>query len=128
MATILIVDDEFKTRVAIMEVIETEGHVVLPASNAFEAKNQLQAHPEIDAVFTDLGMPLGSGWDLLAHIHVEHPGLPVVVVSAWGNTVDEDQIIAYDIHRVIGKPFTISEIRVVLREVLLPSVNPPGPG
>jgi len=118
MATLLIVDDEFKTRAAMTEVFSHEGHSVLPAGNAGEAQQVLANHPEIDVVFTDIGMPLGSGWDLLQHLREGHPDLPVVVVSAWGSTLDEAMILENGVRKVIGKPFTISELRVALREIL----------
>jgi len=118
MATLLIVDDEFKTRAVMTDVFEGDGHVVFPASNAVEAQRVLAQHPEVDVIFTDIGMPMGTGWDLLKYLRREKADVPVVVVSAWGSTLDEDQILNLRVRKVISKPFTLSEIHLVLREIL----------
>ncbi|MFI5341962.1 MAG: transposase, partial [Candidatus Methylomirabilales bacterium] len=54
------------------------------ASTVAEAKAMLAEH-EFDLCFTDMRLPDGDGIAILQHIQRDKPGLPVAVITAYGN-------------------------------------------
>ncbi len=54
---VLIVEDEPLVRMLGTDVLEDAGFAVVEAVDAREALEQLEAHPEVDILFTDVQMP-----------------------------------------------------------------------
>jgi PAS domain S-box-containing protein len=53
----------------------------VPAGSLAEARQRL-GEGHYDLILLDLGLPDGNGLELLEELHRQHPGLPVVVLSA----------------------------------------------
>jgi two-component system NtrC family response regulator len=85
--TILIIDDEENLRRLLARVIELEGYSVLQAANVRDALRVLQKD-NIQVVISDVKLPDGNGVDLTALIKKEHPGLEVIVLTAYGTIED----------------------------------------
>ena len=64
MATLLIVEDDFKTNEAICEYLKPAGHTVVPAYDGEEAL-QLFKENSIDLVVLDIMLPRVSGLSVL---------------------------------------------------------------
>ncbi len=80
---ILHIEDDSSTRRALQRVVELEGHALISAENLAQARRLVEDRsPEIDLVFTDVGLPDGEGLDLLPLIHERMPAAPVYVLSA----------------------------------------------
>lgn len=58
------------------------------ATSLHEARARL-AEKNFDLVLLDLGLPDGSGWDLLPEIHAQQPDVPVVILSGEEIAMDE---------------------------------------
>jgi CheY-like chemotaxis protein len=85
MATILVVDDSAVDRRLAGSMLEKTGDVsVVYATNGHEA---LAAMPQIfpDLVLTDLQMPEMDGLQLTTEIRSKHPGVPVILMTAFGS-------------------------------------------
>lgn len=84
MTTVLIVDDsEVDRRLAGLCVEET-GAQPTYAQNGREAL-EMVAKERPDAVVTDLKMPEIGGLELVQQLRSDHPGLPVILMTAWGS-------------------------------------------
>jgi two-component system, response regulator PdtaR len=83
--SILIVEDNVILRYTLCHWLRDEGHEVLEAASADEAKRVLGSVVPIDLVVTDVEMP-GSldGLALTRHVRAEFRELPVIVVSGRG--------------------------------------------
>jgi putative nucleotidyltransferase with HDIG domain len=79
---ILIVDDEDAVRSMVAAMLERGGYETTVAANADEALGLLQDGPAFDLVISDITMPGTDGLSLLQRISSEHPGTPVVMVTA----------------------------------------------
>jgi DNA-binding NarL/FixJ family response regulator len=89
---VMLVDDDDRIQQALRLAIEThpELHLVGQAYTLREAMavvNELQ--PEV--VLVDLGLPDGSGLELIAHIHQHMPGCESMVLTVFG---DESHVIS----------------------------------
>jgi CheY-like chemotaxis protein/anti-sigma regulatory factor (Ser/Thr protein kinase) len=84
MATILVVDDAGVDRTIAGRLIEKMGASVLFANNGAVALETLgRDHP--DAVLTDLQMPELDGLQLVKKVRRHHPGIPVILMTAYGS-------------------------------------------
>ncbi len=83
---ILLVDDDSTVRDSLYEVLVTEGYGVIPAGNGLQAVGLSNRLP-FDLVLLDLNMPLMNGWDTFEQLTRQHPGLPVIIVTARANQV-----------------------------------------
>ena len=84
MKTILVVDDESNIRRLYSDELTDAGYRVVCAANWEEARRALD-HDRFDLVTLDIRMGDGpTGIEALRRIKESHPGLPVVLVTAYG--------------------------------------------
>jgi CheY-like chemotaxis protein len=81
---ILLVEDDFDLRDALIPILEYEGHQVVGAANGREALDRLRSGAKPSLILLDLMMPVMNGAEFRAE-QLRDPALasiPVVVVSA----------------------------------------------
>jgi CheY-like chemotaxis protein len=100
-------------------MLERRGYTVLEARHGVDALTLWRQHRDrIDAVLTDVRMPEMSGPVLVAQLHAEAPGVPVVFMSGY---VDEGATLAHGPHATfLEKPFTGEALLQALDQVLRP--------
>ena len=86
MARILVADDEPGLREFIIDSLELDDHIVVPAKDGREAAKLLDERG-FDLVLTDLKMPGLDGMALLRKVRAEQPEVEVIMMTAHG-TVD----------------------------------------
>jgi len=82
--TVLIVEDDFDIRDALVQVLRDEGYGVAAASNGAAGLELLRDHGQVGLILLDLRMPVMDGWEFRA-TQRRDPTLseiPVVVLSA----------------------------------------------
>jgi putative nucleotidyltransferase with HDIG domain len=79
---ILVVDDEAPVRGVLLTMLGHSGYDVTAVANAEQALLHLQDDPGCDLVLTDVMMPGANGLTLLDVICRNHPGVPVVMLTA----------------------------------------------
>ncbi len=114
---ILVIDDEPDIAEILRDVLTAEGHSVELAGGGREGLDKVRGAP-FDLVFTDLGMPDISGWEVASTIRENHPELPVVLVTGWGATLSEQEIAENFIAAVVNKPFDIDNLIDVTASIL----------
>ena len=114
---ILVIDDEPDIAEILRDVLTAEGHSVELAGGGREGLEKVSGAP-FDLVFTDLGMPDVSGWEVASNIRENHPDLPVVLVTGWGATLSEAEISENCIAAVVNKPFDIDLLVDVATSIL----------
>jgi signal transduction histidine kinase/CheY-like chemotaxis protein len=113
---LLVVDDEPSVRDLLRELLEAEGHVVEIASNAFEALAAFRAS-KFDVVYTDIGMPGMSGWELARLIREIDAEVPLAVITGWGDEVESERQKAAGVDKVVTKPFSAERIIELTEEL-----------
>ena len=81
---VLVIDDHPLILAAMQAVVTGLGdsYRVTGAVSAAQARERLQAQPDVDLMLLDLMLGADSGFDLLAEFRASHPRVPVVVLSA----------------------------------------------
>ncbi len=118
-ARVLVVDDEENIREILAEMLMTGDHAVITAADGAEALHKLQGDPAIDLVFTDLGLPGMSGYEVAQEMKRVRPDLLVGLVTGWGATLDPDKARAHGVDLVISKPFRFEQVLGIVDEALL---------
>jgi len=114
---VMIVDDETELGQIIQRAMEDEGHLAIAFSKSDEALNAFRDQP-FDLVITDLGMPALSGWDLAAAIRETDMNVPIVMITGWGDQLDDHLLEKLNIRPVIAKPFEIQGLVYTVTEAL----------
>lgn len=116
--TVLVVDDESAVREVLREALEAEGCEVLVAESGEMALNLYDARAgRVDIVFTDIGMPEMSGWELAREIRKRSKTIPLAIVSGWADAISCDARQAIKADWVVSKPFDIATIAKIANEV-----------
>ena len=113
---ILVVEDEPLIRFAIVDYLQDLGFLVLEAANATDAITQLELHPEIQAMFTDVDMPGGvTGLLLSKAVRDRWPPIHIIVTSGKSHfTADELPLRA----TFVSKPYDPAEIVAGFRQLV----------
>jgi PAS domain S-box-containing protein len=114
---ILVVDDEIEVAEVVKDVLATAGHTVDTALSGRDAIRMIDLDT-YDLVFTDLGMPDMSGWEVAEKIAEVKPGLPVALVTGWGNSLDEADAKKRGVAAIVHKPFEIDELVQTAQRIL----------
>jgi two-component system, NtrC family, response regulator AtoC len=115
--TVLVVDDEPRIRRLVEMALGDRGYRVLTAPSAEEA-GELLGRETVDAVVTDLQLPGRSGLDLLADTRRRHPGVPVILITAFGTVESAVEAIKSGAFDYVLKPFRMEELESLVERAL----------
>lgn len=113
---VLVVDDEEPVRELLRDLLEHDGCRVYVAQGSREALGLLEVH-QFDGIFTDVGMPGMSGWELSHAIRQKNPSIPIAVVTGWGEAVGSTEQKEAGVNWVIAKPFRAEKISEIAKEI-----------
>ena len=113
---LLVVDDEEAVRELLRDLLESEGCKVFLAPGSREALGLFETH-QFDGIFTDIGMPGMSGWELAHAIRQKNETIPIAVVTGWGEAVGSDEQKQARVDWVITKPFRAERIGELAHEI-----------
>jgi CheY-like chemotaxis protein len=115
---VLVVDDEPAVREVLREALEAEGcEVIVAESGDMALKLYDAAGGKLDIVFTDIGMPEMSGWELAREIRKRSETIPLAIVSGWADAISCDDRQAIRADWLVAKPFDIRIIAEIANEV-----------
>ncbi|MRX08654.1 response regulator [Pseudoduganella sp. FT25W] len=115
---ILVVDDEPLVRTVTVEVLEDLGYDLIEAQDGPAALRLLSAHPDIDLLITDVGLPNGmNGRQLADAVRARLPEVPVLFVTGYA----EHAVLNYG-HlergmQVLTKPFAADALALRVKEL-----------
>ncbi|MCM3874227.1 MAG: response regulator [Pyrinomonadaceae bacterium] len=113
---ILVVDDEEEVSTLLRDILEDAGCETVNASRGLEALN-LFKEGNFDAVFTDIGMPGMSGWELARAIRELDSKMPLAIITGWGDAVSMNERQAVQVDWVLSKPFSMAGIVEIVQEI-----------
>jgi signal transduction histidine kinase/CheY-like chemotaxis protein len=112
----LVVDDEDFVRDLLRDILEGENCEVCVAESGSEALSLFKEN-EFDGVFTDVGMPGMSGWELAREIRQINKQIPIAVITGWGEAVGSHEQKAAGVDWIVAKPFTADRISELVRDL-----------
>lgn len=115
-AKILVLDDEEHIRTLLNDILETENCEVAQVECGQDALELLEKE-KFDAIFTDVGMPGMSGWELVEIVRKKDIKIPIVLITGWGEIVGPDEQKEKGVDWVVAKPFNVSRIIEVTNEI-----------
>ncbi|MCX8117277.1 MAG: GAF domain-containing protein [Desulfobacterota bacterium] len=116
-ARILVIDDEEAVRDVLSRMLQAKGHRVEVASGGEEGIERFKKQP-FDLVFTDLGMPKISGWEVGKRLKELNPKIPVIMITGWGMELDRKKMTESGIDLIISKPFSFDQVTQLIHEAL----------
>jgi DNA-binding response OmpR family regulator len=110
MRRILVVEDHHDGREFLRQLLIADGHRVEVVATYDGAMRWLSGPdpPPFDVLLTDIGLPDGSGWDLVTLVRNQWPMLRVGVVTGWEPTVLGPGRESADF--ILRKPFRATEL------------------
>ena len=112
---ILVVEDEPLVKEVILLYLKEDGHAVKTAENGVQALNEFDAG-EYDIVITDHSMPEMNGDQLAAAIKERNPKTAVVLLTGFGNLMEEGAEQPPSVDVTVGKPFTFATLRTAIAQ------------
>jgi FixJ family two-component response regulator len=114
---VAVVDDDERVLRSLERLLESADYLVcLFASGA--ALVQSRRLREIDCLISDIDMPGTDGFELLRLVHAARPGLPVIFITGYPETLKGLPAVEGSKPRVFTKPFRGSELLAALSESL----------
>jgi signal transduction histidine kinase/CheY-like chemotaxis protein len=109
---ILVVEDVALIRMTTLDMVAELGHTTLEAESAQEALDILRQNPDIDVLFTDLGLPGMSGGVLVKKAREMRPNIAVIIASGYSTEAKPGEEPPPDAH-YLPKPFDLSQMKRV---------------
>lgn len=78
---ILVVDDDAMAAELTGAVLEGLGHAVVLAQDGVDGADQLNAHPDVALIISDMNMPMVSGIDLFRELRAQGNTVPFVLLT-----------------------------------------------
>jgi two-component system KDP operon response regulator KdpE len=115
-ATVLVIDDEVQIRRLLRLTLEDAGYAMRDVDNGEAGLAEAKRHAP-DAIILDLGLPDGSGLDVLARLR-ESSAVPVLILSVFGEEGSKVAGLDAGADDYLTKPFGDAELLARLRALL----------
>lgn len=115
-AHILVVDDDTRLRSLLQRFLRENGFYVSVAKNAPAARQQLQNY-QFDLLIVDIMMPEETGLQFLHKLR-EESNIPVILLTAMGETEDRIAGLESGADDYLPKPFEPKELVLRIKNIL----------
>jgi signal transduction histidine kinase/ligand-binding sensor domain-containing protein/CheY-like chemotaxis protein len=117
---ILLIEDELANQDLAVDLLQSAGHRVFVATDAFSLLTLLPQLQKVDVVLLDLDLQSSSGFDLMPLICAQAllGNVPVIALSGRAERADVDQCLAAGMIGHIAKPYRLKLIQQKLKDLL----------
>ena len=122
---ILLIEDDASLHEIMSRSLRQEGYVVESAMDFDSGMDKIGSY-EYDCILLDLGLPGGSGFDLLEHVRCGSSGQNVIIISARDSIDDKVRGLELGADDYLAKPFHLAELSARIRSVVRRSMNAGG--
>jgi DNA-binding NtrC family response regulator len=127
--TILVLDDDVAVTRTVSQILQSLGYCVVEHNDADQAFAFLKSNSEdVHLIIQDLNVARYSGEQVFARIREQAPQVPIVLISGF----EEPQLAekAKDLRAAayLQKPFSSSNVALLIRRVLDENAAPPREG
>ncbi len=121
---IMVVDDSPQISKALSDLLSASGYVVRTAPSG-ERALQILDTAKFDLIITDLKMTGMTGIDLARQVRERAPGLPVVILTGYGDMDSVISALRLGVADYLKKPFSIDEVLAVVEREIIKSKGRP---
>ena len=114
---ILVIEDEPEMRTNLVSALQEESYVVETAADYDAANEKLWVY-EYDCILLDIGLPGGSGLQLLRELKSNGKESGVIIVSARGSIEDKVKGLDLGADDYLAKPFHMAELHARVKSVI----------
>ena len=113
---LLIAEDDREMRSLLCDELFDLGVSIREAADGDEAlRSVLETRPTL--ILTDLRMPAG-GLDYIARLRTFAPGVPMVLITSFGDPQIKADALALGVEAYFDKPVRLSELKGTIRRLL----------
>ncbi|MDD5559371.1 ATP-binding protein [Candidatus Methylomirabilis sp.] len=113
----LVIDDVPFIAETLVQLLCAMGHEAEAVASGEEGLARLEAG-DFDLVITDLSMPGMSGWEVASVVKARWPRLPVILITGWGEVVEDEQMAISGVDLILPKPFTNEQLLQAIAQAL----------
>jgi DNA-binding response OmpR family regulator len=114
---VVIVEDEANIAESLSFLLEREGCRVTVLNDGATAYEQI-TRAEADAVVLDVMLPNRSGFDVLSDLRAKDASLPVMMLTAKGQSRDRERALELGASAFVTKPFSNADIVARVKALL----------
>lgn len=114
---ILIVEDKPNHRQSLVDLLIPEGYRTVGAVDGLDAIEKLRRR-SVNLVLLDLKLPRMDGMEVLRWLRQNHPKLPVIVISGYGDVPTAVSAIKLGAYDFLEKPLQAEQVLTVVRNAL----------
>ncbi|EGV50251.1 sigma-54-dependent transcriptional regulator [endosymbiont of Riftia pachyptila] len=105
---VLLVEDDEIMRLSLEDRLRLENIPVHAVCDTASARKELEKG-DVDLVITDIRLPDGTGIELFTDMSRRFPGIPVILMTAYGDVSDAVTLVKSGALDYLTKPFEISD-------------------
>jgi len=113
---ILLVDDHADTLRVLRRLLNTSGHAVTTAGSVADAVRAVQADG-FDLLVSDIGLPDGTGLDVVRAARSRHPDLPAIALTGYGMEQDVRNSREAGFNAHLTKPIDLKQLELAIRRL-----------
>lgn len=114
-SSILVIEDEEEVRNLLADILIESGHHVETARDGSQGIEMFKKN-DYDLVFTDLGMPGMSGWQVAEKIKNINRNIPVAIITGWNVEMKESEMREKGVNLIVNKPFEVNRVLNLVQE------------
>ncbi|HKO68138.1 MAG TPA: response regulator [Burkholderiaceae bacterium] len=111
---VFVVENHADTREFLTFMLEELGHQVVVAETMTRALREVPV-ANCDVLISDIGLPDGDGWELLARLHLPRP-IFAIAMSGFGMASDRNRSKAAGYRHHLVKPMGLEHLESILKE------------
>jgi two-component system OmpR family response regulator len=114
---ILIVEDHQELAIEVIDYLSKNGYVCKWVSNCSSALEEINVN-NYDVLLLDLGLPDGSGFDVLKAVRKTQSKMAVIIITARGELDDRINGLQLGADDYLTKPFALTELGARLYAII----------
>ncbi len=115
---VLVVEDEPATIRLMSRLIRSLGYQVTTAVTLAEASSWVEGSKRFDLIVSDIGLPDGTGLDLMRRVRATREGMPGIALTGFGTDEDIEQSRLAGFSAHMTKPIDFSQLETLIRKVV----------
>jgi PAS domain S-box-containing protein len=115
-ARILVIEDEREVRKLLTDILLSGGEYEVESAADGSQGIELFKKKQFDIVFTDLGMPGMSGWEVAEAIKGINKKVPVAIITGWNVELQASEMEARGVDLIAYKPFEVNQVLELVQD------------